>query len=261
MIYVKSDAADSTSAAVLYRNIMTEGVLSATNETADGSAANALGPQTYDFWTPSSLPSSIYTTLTAPVECDACAIVAHTIGSSGCSVALQQYNGSAWVNVQTVTPEDDADILMIFGPVSSDQWRIRLTGPAVASIGVIMLGPRLIIPHGVLSGYVPINLALTVDLMRNTTRGGQFMGNRTQKIGAATTIQLHPQDRAWIETDARGFIAHFNTGQPFIWAGCPDLLPSDMAYCWRSGAVLSASMSAGSIYGEMSMEVGGYVPQ
>lgn len=258
MIHITPDATAIAEAMVLYRNVLAEGALSASSETADGFAANALGPQTFDFWTPASVPATLAVTLGAPVACDCCAIIAHTLGSAGATVEVQRHDGSGWVTAQSVTPDDDRDLLLLFGEASSTQWRIRVTD-AVASIGVVMIGPRLLIPLGVVPDYTPINLALSVELAPNITRGGQFLGNRVQRVGAGTSIQLAPQERWWIEQDAKAFIAHYNAGKPFIWASCPDLLPEDMAYCWRAGRELSASYGAGAVYGSMSMEVAAYV--
>ncbi len=258
MIHITPDATSIAEALVLYRNVLAEGTLSASSETADGFAANALGPQTFDFWTPSAVPATLSVTLPETVECDACAIIAHELGSAGATLEVQFWNGAAWVTAMTITPEDDRDLLLIFGPRSSTQWRIRITD-AIASIGVVMIGPRLLIPFGVVPDYTPINLALSVQLGPNVTLGGQFLGNRILRVGANTSIQLVPQERWWIEQDAKPFIAHYNSGKPFIWASCPDLLPEDMAYCWRAGETLAASYGAGAVYGSMSMEVAAYV--
>lgn len=258
MLYIDPTATAIAEASVLYRNVLAEGVLNWSSETDDGFAANALGPQTYDFWTPESLPATLGVTLDASVECDACAIIAHTLGSAGATVAVQYHDGDDWVTAQSVTPDDDSDILMLFGEQDSDQWRILITGTDEPHVGVVMIGPRLIIPFGVTPSYTPLNLALNVELMHSETVSGQHIDNRVVRTGAGTTIQLAPQEREWIETDAKPFIAHYNAGKPFIWASDPELLPDDFGYCWRTGGVLSASYGAGALYGSMSMEVSAY---
>lgn len=52
MITLLAGAADTRSPSVLFNNVFGQGVLSASSEEADGFAANALGPQTFDFWKP-----------------------------------------------------------------------------------------------------------------------------------------------------------------------------------------------------------------
>lgn len=259
MIYPADSATAINATMILYRNVLAEGTLSWSSQTADGFAANALGPQTYDFWTPTTLPATLSVTLGAAVICDACAIVAHTLGSAGATVSAQWWNGSAWITAQSLTPTDDRDLLMIFAEATSAQWRIQVTGSTVPSIGVVMMGPRLLIPSGVQSGYVPLNLALDVELAPSITVRGQYVGTFVKRNGGATSIALAEQERFWIENDAEAFIAHYNEGAPFIWASCPDLLPEDMAYCWRAGGTLRASYDAGAQWGSMALEVASYV--
>jgi len=260
MIQIEPFATAVLDAMVLYRNVLSEGTLAWSSQTTDGAAANALGPQTYDFWTPASLPATLSVTLPGAVACDCAAIVAHTMGTVGATAHIEYHDGSSWVTVASVAPADDSDILVLFGEVVAAQWRFRITGTDEPSIGVAMIGPRLLIPNGVQPDYTPINLSLNVELMPSVSVAGQFLGTRVQRQGAGTSINFAPQDRWWIETEAVGFIAHFNSGLPFIWASCPDELRDDMAYCWRAGGVLSASYGAGALYGSMSMDVSAYVP-
>ena len=259
MIYASNDATELNEASALFRNVLAEGTFTWSSQSADGFAANALGPQTYDFWTPASLPASLYSNHAAPVECDACAIIGHTLGSNGCTVDVLWWDGAAYVVAHSVTPTDNRDMMLIFGGVASAAWQVRITGVTVPSVSVVMLGPRFIIPDGVAADYVPLNLALDIDLAPSITVKGQYVGTFVKRTGGATSISLAQQRREWIEGDARPFIAHYNDGAPFVWSSCPDMLPDDMAYCWRSGGVLRASYGGGAVWGQMGLEVSAYV--
>ena len=258
MIHIDPSAVAIRDAFVMHRNVLAEGALSASSAAADGAAANALGPQTYDFWTPTAVPATLAVTLASAVECDCAAIIAHNLGSKGATVEVQRHNGSTWISVQSVTPEDDSDIFMLFEGVEASQWRIRVTG-AVASIGVAMIGPRLLIPKGALPDYVPIYRALNVELMTSVTLGGQYVGSRRRRTSAGASIQLYQQELDWVEVEFDPFIEHFNAGLPFVWASCPDDLPRDAAYCWRAGPTIQPSLSFGARFVAISMEVSAYV--
>lgn len=52
MITLLAGATDTRAPSVLFSNVFGQGVLSASSEEADGFAANALGPQTFDYWRP-----------------------------------------------------------------------------------------------------------------------------------------------------------------------------------------------------------------
>lgn len=266
MIYIQSSATDILGSAVAYRNIMAEGTLSWSSQTTDGAAANALGPQTYDFWVPSALPANIATLLPSAVACDCAAIVAHTLGTHASTAYVEaSLDGSAWVTFATIAPTDDADIFVLFSDLSAvpyPRWRIRITGTTAPAIGIAWIGPRMIIPMGVQPSYVPLNLALNIEmLVSNNTRGGQFQGNRVEKVGASTSINMAPQERWWVQSEAVDFIAHYNEGKPFLWLSCPDLHPLDAHYVWRAGDTLAGSYSAGSQWVDMAISVSAYVGQ
>jgi hypothetical protein len=258
MIHIHPTATSVNDSAALYQNVLADGVLSWSSETADGYAANALGPQTYDAWVPSALPATLTVTLVAAAECDTAAIIGHTLGSSGATVLVEWLDGATWQTASTVTPEDDRDIVMLFGAEDAAGWRIRITGTTAPAIGVAMIGKRFAIPGGVAAGYVPLNLALDIELSPSSTVTGQYVGTFVKRSGGGTTIPLLDQNRQWIEDDARELIAHYNAGRPFIWMGCPEILPEDMAYCWRSGGSLTASYGAGAVYGSLKMQVSSY---
>lgn len=255
MIYLSPGATDTGLPAALWQNVLAQGALTASSETADGFAANAIGPQTYDYWTPSAVPAWLAVTLAASTACDCAAIVAHDLGSKGATVKVQRWTGSAWADASSaVTPTDDSTILIIFPEASATQWRLYITG-AVASIGVAMIGKRLIFPRGVQPTYTPLHLAKDIELLGGTTMNGQFIGNRVIRRGKGTSIPLAPLPRAWVEATARGFIDHYDDGQPFVWASIPVLFPEDVGYCWRSGGTLSPAFDDGAFNALLSLEV------
>ena len=263
MIYIQGSAAGIQDSSVTYRNVMAEGTLAWSSQTTDGFAANALGPQTYDSWTPAAMPATISTTLPSAVACDTAAIVAHNLGTKAATAYIEaSLDGSTWVTFATIAPTDDRDIYVLFSDLAQvpyPQWRVRVMGAAAPSLGIVWIGPRLTIPFGTQPSYVPINMALTIDLLVNETRGGQFMGNRVQKKGASTGINLATQERWWVQNDAAPFIAHYNAGKPFLWMSCPDKQPDDAAYVWRAGDTLSGAFTGGSLWVDMSMSVSAYV--
>ena len=265
MIHIQPSATGISDSAVAYRNVMAEGTLSWSSQTTDGAAANALGPQTFDSWVPAAMPANIATLLPSAVACDTAAIVSHTLGSSGATAYIEaSLDNVTWVTFATITPTDDRDIFVLFsdlGGISYPRWRLRVTGATAPAIGIVWIGPRLIIPMGVQASYTPLNLSLTVDLMTNDTRGGQFLGNRIMKKGASTGVNIAPQERWWVQSEAMPFIAHYNAGKPFLWLSCPALHPEDAFYVWRAGDTLSGSYSGGSLWVDMALSVNAYVSQ
>lgn len=261
MIYIEPSANAVRASSVSYRNVLAEGTFFYTNQTPDGAALNALGPQTFDAWAPSALPAAVSSLLPEAVECDCAAVIAHTLGSSGATMMVQaSVTGSSWVTLATITPQDDSDIFVIFTAQQAyPRWRIIITGTTPPAIGIAWIGPRLLIPYGVPEGFVPLSKSLNVDVENQVTEGGQYRGSYIRRVGASTGISLGQQDRWWVDDVAQPFIEHYNLAKPFIFAACPELLPQDAHYCWRAGGTLAGSLSAGSQYYDMSMDVAAYV--
>lgn len=270
MIHIHNNAEDPGEAMVLYRNLLVEGTLTPTGNPPDAPAVNALGPQTYDWWSWNTRFSALqagFAPAAGEQAADTAAVVGHNLGSLQIRVEYQiGIGGGNFQTVMSIEPEDDSDILMLFPRQTVLNHRLRFIrpedfDPAVQPyISIAMIGERLTIPFGVAAGYTPLNLAREVDLAPSISVRGQYLGTFTKRRGAATSIPLALQRREWIENEAKPFIAHYNEGQPFVWASDPELLPNDLGYCWRSGGVLSASYGAGARFGEMSMEVSAYAP-
>lgn len=91
---IEPGAISPSDSMVSFRNVLSEGTLSWSSQTPDGFAANALGPQTYDAWVPSSLPANIGVTLPSPQECECAAIVAHNLGTSNATARVQRKGAS-----------------------------------------------------------------------------------------------------------------------------------------------------------------------
>jgi len=246
---------------VLWRNRMQLGTITASSETADGAAENAIDDLTWDFWTPNALAATFAVVISSPAELDCAAIVAHTLGTNGNTVQVQYWDGAAWETVSTIVPDDDSPILAIWEPVESDEWRFRISGGTEPNIGVLMLGERLIFPTGILEGYVALHHAKRYDLMNSTSIGGQFLGNRVNRVGAETTVTFGMIERSWVDGAMRNFETHYNEGKPFYYAGSPSDMEKDHGYCWRpqGGGELRPAFIEGDYWAEMTMDLASYV--
>lgn len=258
-IVITAGATDTQRPMVLYENVFSDGVLVASSAIADGAGDNAVDTFTYDYWTPAIVPAQLTVTLDGPTEVDCFGIAAHNLGSEGATVSLQYYNGSTWVTIVSQSPLLDADILAVFPTVTATQFRVNMSG-AVASIGVVMAGKRLVFPTGILSGYTSTDHSKKYDLMTTRTLGGNFAGNRVYRVGIETSVTFGMIDADWVDTTMALFENHYNTGQPFFYAGSPSTLPNDMCYAWRPerGGELSPSYEEGGIYQEFDMDIMAY---
>lgn len=98
MIYLDPSAAPGLEGpAILYRDELTRGTVTWTNETVGGEALNALDTFTVDYWVPSSLPARLFSA-GAVRQIDSIGIAAHDMGTKGCSVRVLKEAGATRTN-------------------------------------------------------------------------------------------------------------------------------------------------------------------
>lgn len=258
MIHVSAAPADLDKPCILWRNLLAEGVLVASSAAVGTAAENALGPQTYDCLTFGAMPGTLSVTMGAAVSCDACAIAAHNLGSMGATVYVERWTGAAWEVMAEATPADDLPLMLVWPVASAAQWRLRFVGPAAVSVGVVFLGARLVIPATIRAGYVPADHAARVDLISAETLGGEFAGAVVWRRGREIDAALNAVPRAFVDGALVPFRDYHDAGGAFFWAGCPSVMPNDLAYCWRREGELRPSYSAGGYWADFSLRMAAY---
>lgn len=231
---ISAGAANPEKPTILIDNILTIGDAVTSSETSDGAGDNALSDGTFDYWTADAATATMSIDMIEPVYCDGVGIAAHTLATDSATLDVQSSDDNAdWTTRLTVTPTSDDTIFGIFPLVLARYWRIRITnGPA--SIGVIKLGRRIIVPTGVILGHVGIDHARRVELLSNDSVNGQFLGTRIIRQSADVTIDFGLVPRSFLEGDFSNFEKGFNDGRTFFYAGSPVNLPNDVGYCKRS---------------------------
>ncbi len=262
MIEIDVSATETSKPTVLTGNLFADGTLSPSSAEPGAEAGNVTSGGTHDFWTASTMPATLTVTLAAPAEADCCAIAAHNLGTIGARIDVQRWDGAAWITEATANPTDDSTIMVLFGALTSDQWRIRLSNtPSMPTIGVAMLGKRLIFPISIVGDYVPTNWGERIEVLGGKTISGQFLPQRIKGYGAETTVNIGRVDYTWHESIGLVFARHYNEGRPFFFAGWPEQLVNDVAFCRRSqnARELRAGIGEG-YYASPSFDVECYVP-
>ena len=262
MIYIEgTQIAKDSLPMVLWDNFYTRGTITASSQTTDGAGANAAEETTYDYWTPASLPATLQITLASAEAADCCAIAAHTIGSSGATVIVEFLNGVTWTSLGSVTPTTDDPILIIFNRTTDTDFRIRITGSTVPSVGVVFLGERLTFSTGVSIPYTPIWQSQTVELLQSVSLGGQFLGNRVNRRGGNGSITLNILERSFIEGAAfQAFKTHYDNGKSFFFASDPASYEEDISYVWRApNAEMRPTFANSGLFYQVNMGLEAYV--
>ena len=154
---------------------------------------------TYEKWQPQSLGATWEYDHGNVAECDYCAIAAHTMGTSGNTLQVQYFDGSAWVDLIDATAiADDSAVFVFFGPQQRQRWRIRLTNGVAPVVGVVEFGKALQMPHPIYSGHTPIALARRTVMRSNVSAMGEFIGFTKQRSTLGSTFAWQTLDADWV---------------------------------------------------------------
>lgn len=259
MIYLASGATDSDKPAVLWSNALARASLAASSTAAGSAAANVLGPQTFDWWKPSAMPATLAATFgAAEAPCDALAVAAHTLGSSGATIYAERWTGSARAVAASAAPTDDSALMLIWPSASSTQWRVRLAGQTRRRSSWCSSSSRLIFPAEILAPYTPADMAQRVELMAARSLTGHYLGASVFRRGLEQDVSFSP--RAFVDGDLAAFRAHYDQGGTFFFAGGAAAMPRELAYCWRGEGAgeLRPSYAGGAAWAELKMGLAGY---
>jgi hypothetical protein len=244
---------------VMYQNLLATATI--TNSTLPTTAprANAVNESTFDYWQPTAVPDTLRMVAGASQAADGAFFAAHTLGTAGATLTVQYYDGATWQTQASYSPTSNKPFGFIWPSRSATAWGIQISG-AVAQVGVVWIGPRLVIPGGVTPGYVPIWAARRIEKYAGVSRRGQFFGQRIERAGARLQPNFMDVPYSYALTTLSGFRDHYNEGKAFVWASAPGVFPDDAAYVWApDDAMLESPIRAGGIWCGLSMSLEAYV--
>lgn len=246
----------------LFDNAFARGRITAGPVDGQNVAHNVLGPQTYDYFKPASMPSFIISNLPTNESINSIAIAAHNLGSSGANIRFIRTpsDSEPWVEIVRLWPVNDLPLLVMFPERWTKAIGMEIAGPRAPSIGVVMAGRRFVFPSMVTAPYVPLNRARRVELLAGNSLGGQMFDARIKRLGGDTRIGFNPVPRAWAHDTLPAFADHYDAGKPFFFASSPSLNPTDVAYARRAQGAgeLRPEWRAGGRFVDMALEVETY---
>jgi hypothetical protein len=241
---------------VAFRNLLAEGTITDALLPSGAPRADAVTEDTSEYWAPTGA-DTLRCTLAGAETASVCFIAGHTLGSLGRTLTVERFNGT-WQTITTFAPTNDDPFAIIFPDESRTGFGIGVSG--ACQIAVAWIGPRLVIPGGVVPDYTPIWAAERVEKFPAITRRGNFRGQRIERSGASLSAQFMPVTHTFALSDMADFRQHFNEGNAFVWASAPSVFPRDVAYCWGDGdATLAPSIRAGGNLVNLSIRMEAYV--
>jgi len=238
------------------------GTVTASTEAEGFDAEFAYSEELVNAWKPTAVPANWTVTFPSSAPVSYVGIGAHTLGSSGATVAIQRLVGSTWTTFPgcTATPDDDAAILFLISPVDVGAIRVRVTG-AVAEIGYILVGRVTEFPRKARFTGLPITESQQVEYRDNTSMTGKPLGRTLQRDGLEFSVEIDNLPETFRVNEWRAFREAMERGgrQFFFYAARPEKYPDEVALAWqRQPAPFERALPNARISGSIAMTCGGY---
>lgn len=244
---------------ILYDNQVANATVTPSTEAAGFDGDNTISGLTYNFWKPTAMPATIEYDNAAFTAVDACGIAAHNLGSQGCGVTVQYWDGAAYQDIDTFYPVDDSAILFLFTLQAATKYRLSIVGDSVPSIGVVYFGKRLEVTRRVYGGHTPIVFSNNNTIRPNRSEGGQWLGRSVVRTGASVGIDFNNIEASWMRENWKDFVDGVVTNA-FFMAWRPTAYPQEVGFCWTSNDVRASNLGQAALM-STGLQVNVYNPQ
>jgi hypothetical protein len=237
---------------IAWDSVLDDATISTSGTTEDdGEAANAADWLPWTFFRPTgSAPYSLEAVLDGTQSVSAWAMAGHD--GTG-AIAMDYWNGAAWVEHSTATGVGDSAVLYVTGAtVSTTKLRFRFAD--LSYLAVLWAGVDMELPEGLRPGWTDPLLAQRAEINPEVSRDGVWLGASIERWDANLTLDLNNLDVEWVRDEwmpflrvcsIRPFFLHWNAadwadsaclctqakfgGSPFSSVGFIDVSVSFMA--------------------------------
>lgn len=270
MIVVNSDAVGAEFPTVLFDNALASATLSGATVSTGAARENVLGPQTFDYWEPTTQAGGLVATWAAPIQLDMLAIAVHNLHLTGANLRVHAAADlvAATTNIVVFTAaalaaNGSGPVAVIFGARTVQKLQINCTagtGAPAPRIGILYAGQRLTFPGGLAPPYVQAEDARKVETNAAQSLGGHYLRGAARRKAMRQTAQISAVDRSFADGALQPFRAAYDMGAPFFWAGSPAFLTRDLSYAWRpdDAPELRPQVLAGGARVGLTLELAGY---
>lgn len=214
---------------------------------------------TYEKWKPDAIPATWENDLGSSVTVDYCAIAGHTLGTNGCTIKVQYWDGADWADLTPATAiADDMPIFCIFAPTAAQRFRVNITaGTAEPEIAVIKFGQALQMTRALYGGHTPIALARQTILRSNQSETGENLGRTKQRVMYGSSLSWSNLDADWVRTNWPP-LQRAIEAEAFFLAWRP-ITFSEVAYCQTDSIPAPSNMGVRNLMSvEMQVRALGY---
>ena len=206
--------------------------LTATTEAAGFPVESLTTWRPFQQWRPTALPATVTATWAAAREINCFCFFGHHLGTRGCTITCEYYDGSWNAFGSAVVPAGTEVVYIYAGTVMASQARFTVTGAEDApEIGVWFVGKDFQPTSGIQPGWEPPAGAQTPDTREAISRNGLWRGATVQDVRAESALSISPIREADYVSLWRPFRSRCHRLQPFFlhWNTTEDV--AGAAYC------------------------------
>jgi hypothetical protein len=215
---------------IAYDSVLEDATLSSAATTAtDGAADNVLGWQEYTFWKPTGGGTyTIEADLGGSYEVSCWAMHGHdALGT----VAMDTWNGSAWVEHSTELADGSGDTLYLRGDtLTTTKLRFRIA--SLSYLAILFAGPELTPAMNVKpGGWSDPRVGALAVTEPETSRDGVWLGTTIRRWQCRQSVTLEDMAQSWVADYWRPFMTTCSAQPYFLHWHTADW-PDGAAFCF-----------------------------
>lgn len=223
---------------IAYDNkLKTASSITCSQEDTDNPLENMFDDNLWDFFkSDGSATVTIDVSFTSAVSLDTFCFFKTNLASVGASIELLYDNGGGYTSAVSVTPTDTKPVMKQFTEVSSDTWRISITGATdVVSIGDLSISKAISPQLGVWSGFSPPHVGRDVKFTTNVSEGGLNLGRSKRVVGWKGSLNIEFESVATMRSTILPFLVSAEDA-PFYFAWNFTDYPTEVIHAWTDGS-------------------------
>jgi hypothetical protein len=159
--------------------------------------------------------------------------------------------------LEAVLLADDAPAMLRVVKGFYVDLELRLVPDGTApSIAVLFAGPLLAVRPGIQPGYVPLPLAVSLDVQNGRSQSGEYLGAIITGAALGSPASFRDLEANWFDAQMRPFIDAANYGATFFWHWAPTYRPDDVAYAFLAQTAQPPVVRSGAFY-DLDLSMGG----
>lgn len=189
----------------------------------------AIDGNTWTFWRPVFFPAQLVFNFASAQTFSYMALASHNCGTAGIQVIAQEWNGSAWLGIETHSPTDDGPILFLFANRTRTRARFVFNN-AIPTIGIAMVGQIIELPRKAqFVGGAPFNERDQTIYSDTISDGGHRLERFARRRAQSVEMQVNNLSETWCKTVLEPLRRHME-GNPVFIADRPSVDPESVVF-------------------------------